>query len=36
MQIDNDIRERLDTAPLGTEDQDSLTIIDKPPSRREA
>lgn len=31
MQVDNDIRKRLDAAPLGAEDQDRLAIIDKPP-----
>ena len=36
MQIDNDIGERLDAASLGAEDQDGLSIIDKPPSSREA
>ena len=28
MQIDDDVRKRLDAAPLGAEDQDRLTIID--------
>ncbi|GAA3265146.1 hypothetical protein GCM10020258_32500 [Sphingomonas yabuuchiae] len=36
MQIDNDFRERLDAPPLRTEYKNRLTIIDKPPSSRQA
>ena len=36
MQIDNDIGERFDAPSLGAEDQDGLSVIDKPPGGRKA
>jgi hypothetical protein len=36
VQVDNNISERLDAASHGAEDQDGLSVIDKPPGGREA
>ena len=31
MQIDDNVGERLDAAPLGTEDEDGLAVVNQPP-----